>query len=126
MVQSRNPDLTTISGFISNNVPWRDCIYVAQNGGPAELDDIEWIFQLRRSVGSDTPDLQLSTAGTGLHVVTLQNNDGQDIDVLQFNNVNVGSYCGDYFADFFCKDMDGVVTHLASGVITFINAPGQT
>lgn len=124
MTPARNPDLTTITGFISNNVLWRDCIYVAQNGGPAELDDIEWIFQLRRCAGSDTPDLQLSTAGTGLQVATLQN-DGQDVDVLQFDGVDVTSYCGDYFADFLCKDLNGVVTHLASGVVTFINAPGQ-
>jgi len=114
--------LIEISGEWSNNIPVRDVIVLYEAGSVMDLDGLEFEFQLRCDRNSDSADLIAST-DSGLVVTTAPNDDGDDIAVLQFNDVNISSLEGDYFADFIMKDVSGDYTHLAHGVVSIRNDP---
>lgn len=114
--------LISISGEWSNNIPVRDVIVLYEGGSVMDLTGLEFEFQLRCDRNSDSPDLVAST-DSGLDITTVENDDGNDIDALQFDDVNISSLDGDYFADFIMKDGSGNYTHLAHGVVSIRNDP---
>lgn len=125
MIPQRNPDVTDMRAFVSNNVPWRDHIYVDERGSPATLSGINWIIQIRKCADSDSADLTLSTDNGKIDVVSLTNDDGDSVSVLRIDNIDVSAYEGDYYLDFVMVDVQSNETHLASGMATFVNAPAQ-
>lgn len=116
-----NTALQTISGEIPNNLVLTDMFSIYEAGSPMSLTGIEFEFQFR-SCRSDTADLVCST-DSGLTLTTAENEDGDSVDVVKFNSVNVSSLEGDYIADLIMKDAAGAYTHLAHGTVTFFNDP---
>lgn len=114
--------LISISGEWSNNIPVRDVIALYEGSTVMDLTGLEFEFQLRADRDQDSADLVCST-DDGLILTTAENDDGDDIDVIQFDDVSISSLEGDYFADFIMKDGDGNYTHLAHGVVSIRNDP---
>lgn len=119
---SQSGALMSVSGEWSNALPLREMISIYEAGSPMDLTDLEFEFTLRRS-RVDTATCLSATTDSGLVVATVQNDAGDDVDVLQFDDVDISSLCGDYIADFTMKDASGNYTHLAHGVVSVWNDP---
>lgn len=116
-----NTALVPVTCEFPNNLRLNEMIAIYEAGSPMSLTGIEFEWQFRSS-RSDTAELVLST-DSGLTLTTSENEDGDSIDVVKFNNVDLSSLEGDYIVDFIMKDAAGAYTHLAHGTATVFNDP---
>lgn len=119
---SQSGALMSVSGEWSNALPLREMISIYEAGSPMDLTGLEFEMTLRCDRNSDSADLTVST-DSGFVVTEVTNDDGNDIEVLKFDDVDLSSLEGDYFADLIMKDGAGDYTHLAHGVISIRNDP---
>lgn len=116
-------DVWTISGELYRGIPNRDIISIYEGSSVLDLTGLQFELQLRCSFDQDSADLVLST-DDGLTITTAPNDAGDNIDVIQLDDVDLSALsAGEYFADFVMKDEDDVYTYLAQGALQIRNSP---
>jgi hypothetical protein len=116
-----NTALQSVACEFANNLPLNEMIAAYEAGTPMSLTGLEFEWQFRSCRG-DSAELILTT-GSGLAITTAENENGDTVDVVKFNNVSLSSLNGDYIVDFIMKDANGEYTLLAHGTATVFNDP---
>lgn len=114
--------LMTMEGTWSNGLPLREMIAIYEGGSPMDLTGIEFELQLRETPDGEGAALTVTT-DDGFTIESITNDDDDEIEVLQFDDVDLTALEGDYYADFIMKDADGNATHLARGIISVRDEP---
>ena len=111
--------LFEVSGEVANNATWQEVIYFMEDGTPMVLTDLSFKMTFRCSGSRDSADYTLSTdAGT----LAVDADADSGIENNLYINVPAGSLtalCGDYICDLASRDINGVVTPWANGIVSF-------
>lgn len=108
-----------ISGEVANNSTWQENIYFMEAGAPMVLTGLEFQMTFRCNDQRDSAEFTLSTsAGT----LSIQADPDSGIANILYINVPVGTlaaYRGDYVCDLASRDVAGVVSPWAHGIVSF-------
>lgn len=112
-----------ISGEVANNATWQENIYFMEAGAPMVLTDLSFKMTFRCSERDDSADYTLSTDGGSL---SIEADPDSGIENILYINVPAGqlnSLCGDYVCDLASRDVNGVVSPWAHGIVSFRSNP---
>lgn len=109
-----------VSGYVSAGAQWIESLTIIDRNGDhvIDVDDHDWVVQLRKSAGDTSPDLTLETGGGGLTVT-----ETNGTTVLSIDTDDHADLCGDYICDIASKASNGKIYHWAHGRLTFTNEP---
>ncbi len=113
--------LFNLSGTISNNATWDEYIAFTESGSGLDLTGLSFQMQFRECAGAGA----VLTLATSSGELVITNDTNGDPTILRVNvpYSTISGLRGDYIADLVSKDSNSKLTHWASGIVTFAQAP---